>query len=790
MPQPYSNKSAAILLIESNPNDTNLVSNLLLEAGHSQPRFNLIQAPTLLAGRTQLAAQPINLILLSLHLPDSEGLAALADVQQAAPDLPVIVLAGSADEQLATLALQAGAQDFLLKEQLNSYILSRAIEFALERQRLLLAVRQQAADLEIDERRLRNLIERNSDGILVVGPDGLIRFANPAAEAIFGNSPLKNQTFDLPLTTGEIVEIEVAQTGETRNYEMNVGETRWAAEMCNIVALRDITERKHTQEKLIAERNLLRTVINNLPDTVYVKDLNGKYIIVNLATLQHLGASTLIDIIGKTDADIYPTSLAQKYQAEDDQILRTGHPLLNQEEQIADPQTKAQHWLLNTKVPLRDTEGQVTGLVGIKRDITQRRQAEEFLKQEHLLLAQRINERTCELQYANHQLAHALRVKDEFLASMSHELRTPLNAILGMSEILLEEVYGALNDKQLNSLKIVQDSGRHLLALINDILDVSKIEADKLVLEPSQMAVEEVCYTCIRFVQQTAQKKNIKITASYSHPNLVIQADERRLKQILVNLLSNAVKFTPKGGTVGLEVTAHPAEQLLKFLVWDTGIGIAPQDVAKLFEPFVQLDSRLSREYEGTGLGLALVKLLADLHQATVTVESEVGRGSRFTVSMPWQGFVTPPTPRETPPESAISLNPSLGHNGNLPLILLAEDNLANVEVMTSFLSTKGYRVVAATDGAEAVARAKKLQPNLILMDIHMPELNGLEATRQIRAEAALAQTPIVAITALAMPGDRERCLAAGINSYLSKPVSLRELVAVIEGLLRQQSPA
>ncbi len=774
-----------ILLITDNPAEAQLIRELLTRISQNNaewPPFQLEHAATAAAGLAHLSRAAIDIILFNLGL----GTDAFADIQQAAEERPVIILTNTDDEPLAVQAIRAGAQDYVVTGRLDEWQLSRSMRCALERQQLLQELRQKTQALETDERRLHTLIEQNSDGILVVSPNGNIRLANQAARIIFGlnDDPAAVQTFDYSLVVGETTELEIAHPNSVSIYEMQVGQTRWANETCFLAVLRNITLRKHTQEELIAERNLLRTVINNLPDEIFVKDLDSRFIVVNLATLRQLEASSLIGVINKTDADFYPLEIAERVQAEEAQILQSGQPLLNKEELVVSKLFGKERWVLSTKVPLRNSEGQVTGLVGIRRDITEQRQVREALQKERTLLAQRIDERTTELQNANRRLTHALRVKDEFLASMSHELRTPLNAILGMAEILQEKVYGSLNQKQANSLRIIQESGRHLLALINDILDVSKIEADKVQLDIGPVVIEDVCRASIRFVQQTAKTKKLSIAESYPDPPVVLQADERRLKQILVNLLSNAVKFTPEGGQVGLEVWPNPDGQTVLLTVWDTGIGIPGEHLEQVFQPFVQLDSRLARQYEGTGLGLALVQLLAELHGAAVSVTSQVGQGSRFTVVMPWL----------QPPETAASslpaaVEPATGQpapedNNYSALILLAEDNAANVEVMSSYLSAMGYRVITAKDGLEAVAHAQKLRPDLILMDIHMPELDGLEATRQIRANTALANIPIVALTALAMPGDRERCLAAGVDGYLSKPVSLRDLSGVIAELL------
>jgi signal transduction histidine kinase len=416
-------------------------------------------------------------------------------------------------------------------------------------------------------------------------------------------------------------------------------------------------------------------------------------------------------------------------------------------------------------------------------EINRRQQVETSLQAERNALA----ERTAELSMANVELAHAARLKDEFMANMSHELRTPLTAILGISQAFLEEIYGLLNDKQRKFMRTLEESGRHLLALIDDILDLSKIEADKLTLKIDTVSVNDVCQASLCLIKETAFKKRIRVSSTLDYAVDTIQADERRLKQILVNLLSNAVKFTPEGGSIILEVNGDAEHAVVDFSVHDTGIGIAQEDMKRLFEPFVQLDGSLNRAQEGTGLGLSLVYRLTEMHSGSVSVESVMGQGSFFTISLPWQAttldksFLPEPSQLKTVPEPESAPVESCHPAG---VILLAEDQEATIQMLADYLTTLGYQVLIARDGVEAVELSQAKHPELILMDIQMPVMSGLEAIKEIRADTDTATIPIIALTALAMSGDRERCLEAGANDYLSKPVNMKKLTAAMEALL------
>ena len=591
-----------------------------------------------------------------------------------------------------------------------------------------------------------------------------------------------------------------AQGGELFEEEYRIlradGEIRWIrgrsfpihnekGELYRLAGIsEDITERKLAEEALRKSEERFRKIFEEGPLGMSLMSLNGRFLKANTALCQMLGYSQS-DLLALTFNELSHPEDIGRHQALIHELFLQKKNNQNIEQRYI---TKGGQilWVNLTCSIIYDTnEAALYGLAMLE-DITARKEAQDALAAERALLAKRIEERTSELSLANAKLARAMRLKDEFLANMSHELRTPLNAILGMSEVLRLNVYGTLNADQLEALEHIESGGHHLLALINDILDLSKIEAGQMELRVGPIVISDICQASLLFIKQAAQKKNIQVAFSTDNMVQTFEADERRIKQVLVNLLSNAVKFTHPGGQVGLEVKVNLTQELVSFTVWDTGIGIAKQDMTKLFQSFVQIDSRLSRQHEGTGLGLSLSYRLVELHGGGIHLESEVGKGSRFTVSLPLSSPLIGKQEREVADRASREPSRCVVPKSDSGMILLAEDNETNIIIVGDFLRSRGYQVLVARNGHEAIQQAKEKLPDLILMDIQMPELNGLESTQRIRAQKELRHIPIVALTALAMPGDRERILLAGANDYLAKPVSLLHLLQVIERELQR----
>lgn len=666
------------------------------------------------------------------------------------------------------------------------------------------------------------------------------------------------------------------------------------------------------------EIQMLSRIASQMADSVVVTDRDGNIEFVNPA-FEQLTGYTRAEAIGQTPRILKSgVESPELYKQLWDTILRGE---VFQAEIINRKKNGELYYESKTITPIRDAEGVNTHFVATGKDITERKLAQRELEALNRDLEKRVEARTVEvresrdkLSIANAALEKASRMKDEFLASMSHELRTPLAGILGLAEALQLQAYGELNEKQAKAVKNIEICGRHLLDLINDILDLSKIEAGKLDLQFTSCAVAEICQASLQLMKGMAHQKRQTISFSMNPISITLYADARRLKQMLVNLLSNAVKFTPEGGSLGLEVHGNLVENTVLLSVWDKGIGIKPEDMEQLFKPFVQLDNSLARQYSGTGLGLSLVQRMAELHGGSIQVKSAPGEGSCFTIILPWSEEMRQPEPilpeadasalkstiviednlldaehitrylvdigiaNVIQPvlsgafEKVAALRPSvilldllmpdgsgldflvrlkadprtsripviitsveerraeaakLGAAGYLvkpfgqrelhaelsriaafahpadpvmviaarttaPLVLIADDNEMILTTISDFLRSQDYQVAAARSGFELLERAAELHPDIMLVDIQMPGMDGFETIRRLRAHSDphIASTPIIAVTALAMAGDREKCLQAGANEYLSKPVQLIQLAAQISQFLKHTTSA
>lgn len=412
-----------------------------------------------------------------------------------------------------------------------------------------------------------------------------------------------------------------------------------------------------------------------------------------------------------------------------------------------------------------------------------------------------------QLRRINQNLERASQMKSEFLASMSHELRTPLNSIIGFSQLLESQRSGPLSEKQRHQLQAIAKSGNHLLELLNDILDLSKVESGKMELELTLVNLEDLCDQCLTTIQPRAQMKNLHLSQNIEASLPLVSLDPRRIRQILINLLSNAVKFTPEEGNIELaaylakgkriykdlrpdESTINPEKDYLCLQVSDSGIGIPESKWHLLFQPFQQVDASLSRQHEGTGLGLSLTRRLAELHGGTVSFQSQEKIGSTFRVWLPLNPSTSSGNEqavlgeRQMAGESTEEPIAATVGNENRRCILIVEDQPLNQMFISEVLETEGYAVEIIEDG-ETMQNTIETRPtdsypslpDVVLMDIQLPRIHGFSLIQKMRSHPQWQSIPIIAMTALAMPGDENRCLQAGANAYLSKPLTISTLL-------------
>jgi signal transduction histidine kinase/CheY-like chemotaxis protein len=380
----------------------------------------------------------------------------------------------------------------------------------------------------------------------------------------------------------------------------------------------------------------------------------------------------------------------------------------------------------------------------------------------------------------NQELERTNQLKNQFLANTSHEIRTPLSSIIGFTHLLLAQGYEPNKTRHQEYLNIIQSSGKHLLGLINDILDLSKIEANQLEVQWEIIDISTLCRNVLALVKEKAANKGLTLRLEIEADIKNLIADPLRLKQMLLNLLFNAIKFTTKG-TVGLQVSSQ--DGFLQFIVWDTGTGISTEDQSRLFQPYSQVVNPANGRHEGTGLGLVVTQKLAEIHGGYLELESVVNQGSRFSILLPLKptGKVLAAIETTAEYDLEVVVHPGIDDQmTSAPIILVVEDDLPNGELIGIYLRRLGYQVIWVNNGAETLHSLEEIEPTVILMDVSLPDVNGLNLVQQLRENPKYHRIPIIAQTAMAMKGDRETCLAAGVDDYISKPLNLQLLANLV----------
>ena len=652
-------------------------------------------------------------------------------------------------------------------------------------------------------------LESSADGVLVVGAQGQVTHWNARFAQMWGIPPevldsgedaklIEHVLDQLSDPEGFLAKVQAlydSTDDDLDTLEFKNGRVferssrplvRDGAVAGRVWGFRDVTERTRAEEALRASEQRFRDVTLSSSDWIWEVNAQGRYTYASDRIESCLGY-TPAEIAGKTPFDFMVESEVKR-------IGRIFGEIVAQRAPIRDlinwnlHKDGHQVCLMTNGVPMLNDRGELLGYRGVGKDVTERIKAEESLvrQAEDLERARRqalsmmedadlmrreaearaddLARATVELERARCAADAASRSKSQFLANMSHEIRTPMNAIIGFSTLLLEE---ALTGEQRDTVRMIHTSGNNLLALINSILDLSKVEAGRMTLEEVDFSLRGVITSCAGLVRTRCSEKGLMLHVDLG-PALpdAVHADQVKVRQVLVNLLSNAVKFTETGA---IRVAAARRDDWIEIAVADTGIGIPADKLDTVFEPFTQADASTTRRFGGTGLGLTLCRRLAELLGGGVEVESEPGVGSTFTFRFPYNA-----AERELDQTGADSRRAS-EFNGAGLRVLVAEDDEMNRTFIQRLLKGRGFEVLLARDGGETLEMAR-CRPDLILMDMHMPVMSGYEATRAIKADAELAAIPVVALTASAMKEDRDSAFAAGCDGFAAKPVQIEEL--------------
>jgi PAS domain S-box-containing protein len=701
---------------------------------------------------------------------------------------------------------------------------------------LLQRVHRTSQKLRQTEARTRAIVGNAADGIITFDQHLRIEDFNAAAEAMFGTTAavsgqsvmdwivdgdrrlrdfvyhklMKDDDSSSGIRDSSEVRVSAKsllcevegrrKDGTTFPMSLSVGVVRWREQIRFTCIIRDLTDQKQTEAALEQERSVIQELMLNLTEAVYIyfKDEQSRFLRVNSALAKKLGVKEPQDAIGKTDQDFFPDDYARHAFRDELEIMRTGRPNLSIEEQATWPDG-SKSWVSSTKMPLRNTRGQVIGTFGISRDIS------EMVKAR------------LDLQNAKNSAEAANRAKSEFLANMSHEIRTPMNGILGMTDLALDT---NLTPEQRDYLQMVRSSSEQLLHIINDILDFSKIEAGKLELDPHEFLLRDSLGETLRALAHRADSKGLEL-AAHIDPNVPdsLIGDSGRLRQIVVNLVGNAIKFTERGEVVvdvsladggqvsnlptpssaatsvirasaangivpakGEQTVGLPDEVELHFVVRDTGIGIPHEKLGRIFNEFEQADGTTTRRFGGTGLGLAISRRLVNLMRGQVWVESEVGRGSSF--------HFTARLELQSHQHADDQIMPVMLENMR---VLVVDDNATNRRILEEMLKNWRMRptVVENADDAlrelaESVSSGEPFP--LVLLDGHMPDTDGFTLAEHIRNRPELLSSTMMMLTSGGQLGDVARCRELGIAAYLIKPITQSDLFDKIVQVLDRAS--
>ncbi len=747
-----------VLIVEDDPGDAHLIRWRLLEEDASA--FRICQADSLAAVRHLLEHEGIepDVVLLDLGLPDSSGIETVEQCRQLT-DAPLIVLTGLDDVEATREAIRGGAEDYLAKGEEGALLL-RAIRYALLRH-----------NRDADARLTAAVFTHTKEGIMITDAAGLMVYVNQAfseitgyaREEVIGRTPrmLKSgrhsEAFYHDLW--EALRKNGQWSGDLWNRHRS---GRLYIQATTISAVRgirnrvshyvglfsDITEHRNAEQRVRESEQRLRAIINAEPECIKILDPTARLVQMNPAGLLMIEADSLAQVVGLEAAKLVMEEQRQDFLAMHQQVLNG--VATRMEYQICGLKG-GRRWMETHAVPLE--EGGQTLHLAVTRDITERKQNEEALRQAQL------------------QAEEANRAKSDFLASMSHDLRTPLNAILGFAQVL--EADPRLDGSQQQMASGIRNGGLHLLSLINDILDLARIESGRFLFSPEEWRSESFFRELEFLFRQQAEQQGLLFQVS-GRERLppVLYCDLKRLRQILNNLLNNAIKFTRHG-----QVTLHldfSASSGLRLEVEDSGVGMSAEEVVQLFEPFRQVGNH-AMHTQGSGLGLSITRRLVEAMGGKIDVTSEPGKGSCFRVELPVTQGQQTAAPDDVS-RATVSGYQRIRGEGALRL-LIVDDQEASRQVLRRLLEPLGFAISEAEDGVNALAQLTDTPPDLVLTDVRMAQLNGLELTRRLHALPGFAQLPVIAVSANAYAEDVASSREAGCVAHLAKPVQREELL-------------
>lgn len=804
-------QQATILIVDDNPENLKILQQLLTAQGY--------RIRPAISGEFALhvvRSTPPDLILLDIMMPGIDGFEVCRQLKadERLREIPVIFLSALGDTADKVKAFALGGVDYVTKPLQVEEVLARVrthlnlrhaqkqLEAKNQQLQAEIAERQQAqAALQESETRYRFLVDNSSDLISKIDRHSMMVFVTEVSRSFIGYAPeemLNTSCFEyihpddqdrVAQALQGVFETGVEAVAEFRARRKD-GSFFWAestgkqvfnaaGESETIAVHRNISERKQMEARLRESEEYHRNLLNILPDGLTIIDLEGRLTFVSPQAYAMYNIPPESDLIGTSvfewfDPDEYDRLRERIRQLMAKQIARPS-------EYRAHKYDGSQIWVELSSAPLTDAQGQVSGIMTIIRDISARKRAEEAL------------------QNAKDAADAANRTKSIFLASMSHELRTPLNGVLGYAQILKND--HAIEPRQREFAAIIERSGQHLLAMINDILDLAKVEAGRLEIHPARIYLPSLIDDVEGMIAIKAEHKGLRFqTIKEPHLPEYVEGDEHRLHQILLNLLGNAIKFTDHGSVtlrIGLNPNNRPDDgtspyacpiakeggQTQRFVptcnlyieISDTGIGIAPDDLKKLFTPFQQVGDTV-RKVQGTGLGLAISRNLAELMGGTLTVSSAVGVGSvfRFEVSLPIIVSDTVQAPKR---------HQIIGVLDVAPTILIVDDLAENRQMLAELLKSWGCRIMEAQNGQEALQQVKTMCPTAIITDLRMPGMDGVELIQHLRQLPACRDLTIIASSASVYQEDQRKSLNAGAQAFLPKPIHANVLSELLSTL-------